>query len=83
MHSWLRYCRLQIAEYDVLFLFVFNSLFLNRGANRQYLRVHMYMKTLPPAPSFLSSIYAVAGVRGEQIPSVSVTGYKGSQLQWP
>lgn len=30
------------------------------------------MKELPPAPNFLSSIYAVASVRGEQIPSVTV-----------
>lgn len=83
MHSWLRYCSLQIAEYDVLFLlFVFNSLFLNHGTNKQYLRVYMYMKALPSAPNFLPSIYAVAGVRGEQTPSVTVPGYKGSQLQW-
>lgn len=41
------------------------------------------MEALHLAPNFLSSVYGVTGVRREQIPSVTVPGYKSSQLQWP
>lgn len=78
MHSWVGYCSLQIAEFDVFFSSVFNSLFLIHGTNRHFLSVHVYMKALPPAPNFFPSIYAAAGVRGERFPSMTVQATKGA-----